>query len=90
MAYNFRLRNNLGQFIALEDSDTDSSTSINSSISNSSVEDQDHERDPINNFENLNLHAVPLNFPLPVIMAYNLNPYNGDINPSTNEGLNCF
>ena len=90
MAYNFRLRNNLGQFIALEDFDTDSSTSINSSISNSSVEDQDNERDPINDFENLNLHAVPLNFPLPVIMAFNLNPYNGDINPSTSEGLKLF
>ena len=90
MAYNFRHRNNLGQFIAIEDSDTNSSTSINSAISNSSVADQDNEQDPINDFKNLNLHAVPLNLPPPIIMAYNLNPYNGDIDPSTNEGLKLF
>ena len=90
MAYNFRLRNNLGQFIAPEDSDTNSSQSLNQSISDSSIEDHDQEIDPIEKFKELNLNAVQLNLPLRVTMAYNLNPYNGDINPSTNEGLKLF
>ena len=92
MAYNFRLRNNLGQFIALENSDTASSQSLNQSISDSSVEDHDQEIqiDLLGNFEELNLNAAQLNLPLSITMACNLNPYNGDINPSTNKGLELF
>ena len=85
MANNFRLRNQLGQFIAAEDSDTATSYTVQTEISEITFEDYDHEQDPIENLEELNLNAVHLNVPLPVTMAFNLNPYNGDINPITNE-----
>ena len=90
MANNFRLRNQLGQFIAAEDSDTATSYTVQTEISDITFEDHDHEQDPIENLDEPNLNAVHLNVPLPVTMAFNLNPYNGDINPSTNEGLKLF
>ena len=57
MANNFRLRNQLGQFIALENPDTASSYTVNSYISDIVFEDHDHKIDPINNFEELNLNT---------------------------------
>ena len=90
MANKFRLRNQLGQFIALEDSDTASSYTIDSNISDISFEDHDHELDLIDNFEELHLNAVQLNVPLPVTMAFNLNPYKGNIDPSSNKALKLF
>ena len=97
MANNFRRRNNLGQFIALEDSSTSSSFSETSSSFNKSFEDIEDEIDPIENFEDLDLNRIEIQFQpdvhLPVpppIMAYNLNPYNGNINPSQSEGLKLF
>ena len=57
MANNFRLRNNLGQFIALDDSLSTSRSSVNSSI-NESLGDLDNEIDPIENFDDLDLNGV--------------------------------
>ena len=74
-----------------------SGSSVNSSILKKSLEDIDHEIDPIENFKNLDLNGIQSQFQqviqLPVhisIMTFNLNPYNRDINPSTNEGLKLF
>ena len=96
MAHNFRNRNNLGQFIAFGDSL--SSTSSADSISLDDLHEViDHEIDHINNFNNLHLvfgqnrTQIQNNIPVPLpIMAFNLNPYNGDLNPSTNDGLKLF
>ena len=97
MTNNFRYRNNLGQFIALEDSYTSSSSSEISSSFNKSFEDSKDKIDPFENFGNLDLNQFEIQFQpnvqLPVphpIMAYNLNPYNGNINPSQSEGLKLF
>ena len=97
MANNFRRRNNLGQFIALEDLSTSSSSSETSSSFNESFEDIEDEIDPIENFEDLDLNRIEIQFQPdvhlpapPPIMDYNLNPYNGNINPSRSELLKLF
>ena len=97
MANNFRRRNNLGQFIVLEDSSTSSSSSKTSSSFNNLFKDIENEIDPIEKFEDLDLNRIEIQFQPdvqlpgpPPIMAYNLNPYNGNINPSQSEGLMLF
>ena len=51
MANNFRLRNQLEQFIAPQDSNAAPSHAVQSYISEILFEDYDHEQDLIENFE---------------------------------------
>ena len=60
MANNFCLRNNLGQFIDLEDSTTSSSSSETSSLFNDPIEEIDNEIGPIDNLEDLDLNGIEI------------------------------
>ena len=91
MANNYRHRNNLGQFIALDDSSSSSSSEESLNLDNLQ-EEYEINLDPINNFENLIIDNKQLQAQLiqPPIMSFNSNPYCSDINPSMNEGLKLF